>query len=156
MCWWWRWCWWTITTTTTTTTGADGGEEGGVGVAITAGRWCQQTVCAVVLGAVNVWQHCTAVSGRAGCMWGWCLASGGWGVWPRCASTSLTTGAGGGGAGGGGGGREGGNGDWFGSVRLSLTHSPGLLGLPRQCMPGFLLSPKYIDNHSGKDQQPRC
>ena len=55
-----------------------------------------------------------------------------------------------------GGGREGGNGDWFGSVRLSLTHSPGLLGLPRQCMPGFLLSPKYIDNHSGKDQQPRC
>ena len=39
---------------------------------------------------------------------------GGWGVSPRCASTSLTTGAGGGG---GGGGREGGNGDWFGSVR---------------------------------------
>ena len=78
---------------------------------------------------------------------------GGWGVWPRCASTSLTTGAG---AAGGGGGREGGNGDWFGSVRLSLTHSPGLLGLPRQCMPGFLPSLKYVDSHSGKDQQPRC
>ena len=52
-------------------------EEGGGGVAITAGRWCQQMVSAVVLGAVNVWQHSTAVSGRAGCMWGWCLASGG-------------------------------------------------------------------------------
>ena len=51
-------------------------------------------VSAVVLGAVNVWQHCTAVSGRAGCMWGWCLASGGVGGLARCASTSLTTGAG--------------------------------------------------------------
>ena len=37
--------------------------------------------------------------------------------WSRCAPTSLTTGAGAqAGGGGGGGGREGGNGDWFGSL----------------------------------------
>ena len=74
--------------------------------------------------------------------------------WSRCAPTSLTTGAGaqpgggagGGGGGGGGGGREGGNGDWFGSLcLLLLTHQcPGLLGLPRQCMlAGFPPRPKF-------------
>ena len=65
--------------------------------------------------------------------------------WSRCAPTSLTTGAGAQ-AGGGGGGREGGNGDWFGSLcLLLLTHQcPGLLGLPRQCMlAGFPPRPKF-------------
>ena len=51
---------------------------------------------------------------------------------PRCAPTSLTTGAvGGEGGGGGGGGREGGNGDWFGSQVLPLTHrAQGCLAKP--------------------------
>ena len=67
---------------------------------------------------------CTLVSGIRS--WG----VGGWG--PRCAPTSLTTGA----VGGEGGGREGGNGDWFGSQVLPLTHrAQGCLAKPPwQCI----------------------
>ena len=74
---------------------------------------------------------CTLVSGIRG--WGgW--RGGGWG--PRCAPTSLTTGAVGGGGGEEGGGREGGNGDWFGSQVLPLTHrAQGCLAKPPwQCI----------------------